>query len=541
MKRMSWAPGTAPTPSERLQSLVSSVHGVSARYGYQMARMAARVAPRQWAHAAVISLGVTATLVAWNQPRQGGQVWDVFSIVADHVSDTIEDLQHAAQSAFEPRTHVVEPGETLRALADSYDVSIATLAWSNRLMDPDRIMPGQRLLIPPSNTVIHPVRKGDTINLIAARYEADAQELARANLVPADQFDQELDVSLVIVPNPKLPDINEIGAPEGKMATAVRNALTYEVQEGDTLLSLANQFGLTVPTLLRANGISDPDMLAIGTKLRVMPASGVEHEVRRGESLADLAAWYEVDLGPIIDFNGLVNPDRVRVGSSLFIPGAAKGPKPIVQFAPAPVVPAPSVARSAPSEPVARSASASQPAAGRAAAPAQAQAPANNRSNQVAQAPQSSASGSSAVARAPASNNTVSAASAAPVRPLGGGTAGVSANAMQFLGRPYVWGGTGPSGFDCSGFVWYVHKISGKEVSRGLWGQMNAGPRVSKDQLQPGDSVFFANTYMPGLSHAGIYIGGGRFIHASDERTGVTISSLSDSYWGPRYIGATRI
>ena len=86
-----------------------------------------------------------------------------------------------------------------------------------------------------------------------------------------------------------------------------------------------------------------------------------------------------------------------------------------------------------------------------------------------------------------------------------------------------------------------MHKISGKEVSRGLWGQMNAGPRVPRDQLQAGDSVFFANTYMPGLSHAGIYIGGGRFIHASDERTGVTVSSRSDSYWGPRFIGAARI
>jgi cell wall-associated NlpC family hydrolase len=269
--------------------------------------------------------------------------------------------------------------------------------------------------------------------------------------------------------------------------------------------------------LLRANGILDPDTLSIGTKLRVMPASGVEHEVRSGESLADLAAWYEVDLGPIVDFNGLIDPDRVRVGSTLFIPGAAKGPKPIITFVPEPVV------RTAP-EPVARTAP-SQAAAGRSA----------SASAPVARAPQASGN---AVATAP--TNNVAAASVG-VRPLGGGTAGVVGNAMQFLGRPYVWGGTGPSGFDCSGFVWYVHKISGKNISRGLWGQMNAGPRVSKGQLQPGDSVFFANTYMPGLSHAGIYVGGGRFIHASDERTGVTISSMSDSYWGPRFIGATRI
>jgi cell wall-associated NlpC family hydrolase/transposase-like protein len=511
------------------QQLVLSVRDLLARsapYRDSLVTAAGQVAPRQWLHGVVISVGVGAALVAWSQPRQTGQAWDVVSIVADHVSDRMEELQDLALSAFEPRTHVVEPGETLRALANSYDVSVETIAWSNRIIDPDRIMPGQRLLIPPGNTVVHPVRDGDTLKSVAARYDADPTELANANKLSPDALEEPIETSQLIVPNPKLPDISEIGAPEGKMATAVKNALVYEVQDGDTLNSLANQFGVTVPTLLRANGIDDPDSLSIGTKLRVMPASGVEHEVRSGESLADLAAWYEVDLGPIIDFNGLIDPDRVRVGSTLFVPGAAKGPKPIIQF-----VPAPAVVQAAP-EPVVRSAPSQSQPAGRAAS-ANAPAP-------VARAPQQAASGGSAVAKAPPSSNTVAAASVA-VKPIGGGTAGITSNAMQFLGRPYVWGGTGPSGFDCSGFVWYVHKISGKNISRGLWGQMNAGPRVSQSQLQPGDSVFFANTYMPGLSHAGIYIGGGRFIHASDERTGVTISSMSDSYWGPRFIGATRI
>ncbi len=114
-------------------------------------------------------------------------------------------------------------------------------------------------------------------------------------------------------------------------------------------------------------------------------------------------------------------------------------------------------------------------------------------------------------------------------------------NALKFAGYPYVWGGSSPSGFDCSGFVWYVHKISGHNISRGLWGQLNGGPRISRDNLQPGDTVFFANTYMPGLSHNGIYIGGGRFIHAADERSGVKISSLSEAYWASRYIGAARL
>ncbi|HEX3247092.1 MAG TPA: LysM peptidoglycan-binding domain-containing protein, partial [Chloroflexota bacterium] len=334
MRRLTWDTSLDLELRERVSQTIRSVVTASGRYRRRiaknnhlhfsrMATAASRVGPRHWQHGVVISLGVGAALVAWSQPKQSQQVWDVVSMVADHVSDRIDDIQDMALSAFQPRTHVVEQGETLRQLADAYDVSVATIAWSNRLMDPDRIMPGQRLLIPSGNSVIHPVREGDTLNTVAARYETDATELANANQLSPDALDEPIETSQLIVPNPKLPDVNEIGAPEGKMASAVKNALVYEVQEGDTLLSLANQFGVTVPTLLRANGIEDADSLSIGTKLRVMPASGVEHEVRSGESLADLAAWYEVDLGPIVDFNGLIDPDKVRVGSTLFIPGAA--------------------------------------------------------------------------------------------------------------------------------------------------------------------------------------------------------------------------
>ena len=71
--------------------------------------------------------------------------------------------------------------------------------------------------------------------------------------------------------------------------------------------------------------------------------------------------------------------------------------------------------------------------------------------------------------------------------------------------------------------------------------QLDGGPRVARDLLEPGDTVFFVNTYRAGLSHAGIYVGGGRFIHAADERSGVTVSSLDDEYWQSRYVGASRL
>ena len=73
-----------------------------------------------------------------------------------------------------------------------------------------------------------------------------------------------------------------------------------------------------------------------------------------------------------------------------------------------------------------------------------------------------------------------------------------------------------------------------------LQGQLNAGPKIPRDQLQPGDLVFFQNSYMPGLSHAGIYLGGGRFINAESEKVGVQVRSLSDPFWSSRFFGASR-
>lgn len=116
----------------------------------------------------------------------------------------------------------------------------------------------------------------------------------------------------------------------------------------------------------------------------------------------------------------------------------------------------------------------------------------------------------------------------------------IIATAKQYIGVPYVWGGTSPGGFDCSGLVYYVFKQHGMTFNRTAATQYQHGVYVSKSSLQPGDLVFFQNTYKAGISHVGIYIGDGQFIHASSSQ-GVTISNLSNSYWASHYYGARRV
>ena len=116
----------------------------------------------------------------------------------------------------------------------------------------------------------------------------------------------------------------------------------------------------------------------------------------------------------------------------------------------------------------------------------------------------------------------------------------IVAKAKQYLGVPYKWGGTTPSGFDCSGFVYYVLRSQGIEVSRTQTAMYAQGTPVSKSNLQPGDVVFFQNTYKSGLSHVGIYVGGGQFIHAPSSGKVVSYANLYTDYYIAHYYGAVR-
>jgi cell wall-associated NlpC family hydrolase/uncharacterized protein (DUF433 family) len=427
-----------------------------------------------------------------------------------------------------PIVHTVEDGETILTLADRFGVSPETIMAANSVRNPDLLQVGQDLVILPTDGVLYTLKDGESIRQVAARFEVETGDIVKANDLGGDP-DVVQPGTLLVVPGAKpaapgrskvVVRTNEDGEqqiaavgggvelPADLTTQAVPSTRTYEVQPGDTLAGIAATFGVDVDTILSSNGIDDPDTIKPGSELRILPVKGLEYAVQPSETLADISYKYQVDLGLLLDYNDLNDPDVIRVGAKLVIPGGKLRADPAP--APAPVVEAPRT----------------QPAS---AAPAVVQAPAPKPAAPAAAAPK------------PAPAPAPKPAAPAPQLSVGGGGSTIVANAMKYLGYRYVFGGTSPAGFDCSGFVYYIHNHSGAPVGRGMWQQYNGGSHIPMSALQPGDTLFFANTYMPGLSHDGIYIGNGQMIHASDESTGVTISNIYTSYWQAHYVGATRL
>ncbi len=120
------------------------------------------------------------------------------------------------------------------------------------------------------------------------------------------------------------------------------------------------------------------------------------------------------------------------------------------------------------------------------------------------------------------------------------GAAAVITYAKQFIGTPYRYGGSSPSGFDCSGFTSYVYKHFGVNLSHSSRAQYSQVTKVSRSELQAGDLVFFTNGGTS-IGHVGIYVGGGQFIHSPSAGRSVCIESMSSGYYASHYVGGGRV
>lgn len=433
--------------------------------------------------------------------------------------------------------HVVASGDTLSGIALDAGTDVSTLLDLNGLDDPDALRVGQALKLPggaavpvaaapasaatgaQSPTTSYVVAEGDTLWGIAQQFSTTTDRLVALNHLEDPNrliLGATLTVpGLTVAPAPPppaapaSPPIAQPAAPGPATSVAPIGPkravmVTYTVRTGETLYAIARQFDLKPDTIAQSNGLDDPSRIRAGLVLKI-PLPGREHLVQAGETLRDIALGEKVDLGALIDFNALDDPELIRVGQVIVIPAQ---PANLIAITTAPQQQAAATPPSPPAEPAAPS-----PQAQRAAAPA------------------------------PTSSPTPT-----PVRkstpiplPPNAPTDGLAGAALKFLGAPYVWGGSSPKGFDCSGFVWYATKAAGRPLSRGLLGQFNSGAHPSRDDLKVGDLVFFQNTYTPGLSHNGVYIGNNLFVHAADETAGVTISRLTTPYWTSHWFGATRL
>ncbi|MBF7082007.1 C40 family peptidase [Desulfallas sp. Bu1-1] len=142
---------------------------------------------------------------------------------------------------------------------------------------------------------------------------------------------------------------------------------------------------------------------------------------------------------------------------------------------------------------------------------------------------------------APATATTKPQKAGLPSRADTGDVRLVIKTAYELLGKSYAYGASGPNSFDCSGLTKFVYQKVGVNLPHSAASQFQSGIRIAREELAPGDLVFFSYYGSAGINHVGVYVGDGMFIHASTPQTGVIINSLKESYYAHNYRGAVRL
>ncbi|MCM3569402.1 peptidoglycan endopeptidase [Neobacillus mesonae] len=392
------------------------------------------------------------------------------------------------------------------------------------------------------------VKKGDTLSKIASQYHTSVANLKKLNGLTSDliHINQPLQVS-----------------------TAVKNtqsstSTAYTVVKGDALIKIANRFHVTVGELKKWNNLGS-DMIYVGQKLKVSGSAGAAfktenvkpaaskpaatttaqkpaastgtatYTIKSGDYLGKIAKNVGTTVAQLKSLNHLKS-DLIFPGQTLKVPGKAQV-KPAVTSKPAAQAKPAVTAKPAVS---AKPAAASKPAAttdyviksgdtlGKIAAQFDSTVSEvkrlNNLSSHLIYAGQKLKVPGQASAKQPVTS--IKTESISNSNSFSGSN--LVSVAKSLMGTPYTWGGSSPSGFDCSGFIYYVANKAGKSVPRtSAEGYYSRSYYVDKPKI--GDLVFFENTYKKGISHLGFYIGNNQFIHAADQ--GVIISSLDNVYY----------
>ncbi|WGD89347.2 peptidoglycan endopeptidase LytF [Bacillus subtilis] len=450
----------------------------------------------------------------------------------------------------EAATIKVKSGDSLWKLAQTYNTSVAALTSANHLST-TVLSIGQTLTIPgsksstssstsssttkKSGSSVYTVKSGDSLWLLANEFKMTVQELKKLNGLSSDliRAGQKLKVSGTVSSSSS----SSKKSNSNKSSSSSSSTGTYKVQLGDSLWKIANKVNMSIAELKVLNNLKS-DTIYVNQVLKTKSSGSdtsskdtssksdqtsatTKYTVKSGDSLWKIANNYNLSVQQIRNINNLKS-DVLYVGQVLKLTGKASSGSSSSSSSSS------NASSGTTTTYTVKSGDSLWVIAQKFNVTAQQIREKNNLKTDVLQVGQKLViSGKASSSSSSGSSNTTSSTSA-KINTM------ISAAKAQ-LGVPYRWGGTTPSGFDCSGFIYYVlNKVT--SVSRltaaGYWNTMK-----SVSQPAVGDFVFFT-TYKAGPSHVGIYLGNGEFINAND--SGVVISNMNNSYWKQRYLGAKR-
>lgn len=379
----------------------------------------------------------------------------------------------------------------------------------------------------------HKVESGDSLWLIANKYDTTI-----ANLKSLNKLQSEM-----IFPNQVLKVIANAPQPTkapvpSKQTTGQTSANTYTIKSGDTLGQIAATHSITLNDLMSWNGLRN-HLIYPGQVLKVskagtptapskpaapaptQDANTSSYSVKSGDTLSHIGLKFGVTVAELKKLNGL-SSDFLFIGQVLKVSNSGSQP------APAPAKPQQD--SSVTNYTVKSGDTLSYIGAAFGVSVSELKS-LNGLSSDFLRVGQvlkvKGTKGTAPDVKPPASSSS----STFSVNKL-------LSEATSHMGTPYVWGGSSVGGFDCSGFIYYVFKEAGAKDVKRLSSEGYYSRSYYVNSPQPGDIVFFENTYKKGISHLGIYVGNNEFIHAGDN--GVEISSLTNSYWKSKFDGFKR-
>jgi LysM repeat protein len=480
------------------------------------------------------------------------------------------------------RLYAVQPGDTPSTIAQQHGISTKELLQANEMKPNSLIRVGQALVIPspgsqgmfPSKKTakktsktagkktknarkqtskktagkkvkpgIHVVSYGDTLFSIARRYKTPLKDLMSLNgIAPTDVIHpgQELKIPGSSYRAKAASSKKKPKKTAAKKAKPVKPVI-YTVRHGDTLWKIAKKHKVTIGEIRRLNKMKRKDVIRSGMKLVIkegsQPASTSAlakakkkkepkkiaklYTVKKGDTLWEIAKRHKTSVAELRRLNKMQRKDVIHTGMKLTV-GYEK-------------VPPTRIAKTQKKEKAASKKKVAQKKA--------------TKKQRVASAGKKKKESRSRKKKS--ADKRISSALAALNGKGSGGRRGsrggdynVIRTAKRYLGRRYVWGAEGPSSFDCSGFTQYVmRKSKGVKLPRVSRKQAYYGKYVTRSQLRPGDLIFFDTSRRRRgyVNHVGIYIGNGKFIHASSARHRVVITSLNSPFYRARFKWGRRI